>query len=178
MSMDTTLPPHGMADPKSASGKFPAPEQMVDVLVVGAGPAGLAAALEAARSGASVLLVDEHPVPVGLAGLDVPYLFGGRAGTALANPARMVERIAAATPGLAEAYDAGVEVLLGVSAWGAWVERPGLAVLPCSLAGLSDGSRSWMCGFRRLVVAAGARDLVLSFRDADQPGVMGARGLA
>lgn len=178
MSMDTTLPPHGMADPKSAVGKFPAPEQMVDVLVVGAGPAGLAAALEAARSGASVLLVDEHPVPVGLAGLDVPYLFGGRAGAALANPARMVERIAAATPGLAEAYDAGVEVLLGVSAWGAWVERPGLAVLPCRVAGLSDGSRSWMCGFRRLVVAAGARDLVLSFRDADQPGVMGARGLA
>ena len=36
-----------------------------DVLVVGAGPAGLAAALAAGRSGASVLLVDEHSEPGG-----------------------------------------------------------------------------------------------------------------
>lgn len=33
----------------------------VDVLVVGAGPAGLSAAVAAARSGASVVLLDERP---------------------------------------------------------------------------------------------------------------------
>ena len=36
-----------------------------DVLVVGAGPAGLAAALAAGRSGASVMLVDETAEPGG-----------------------------------------------------------------------------------------------------------------
>ena len=38
-----------------------------DVLVVGAGPAGLAAALEAGRSGARVILADEQPEPGGSA---------------------------------------------------------------------------------------------------------------
>src|SRR5579862_4167151 len=36
-----------------------------DVLVIGAGPSGLAAALAAAERGAQVLLVDENPVPGG-----------------------------------------------------------------------------------------------------------------
>lgn len=37
------------------------PEQRFDVIVVGAGPAGLSAALEAGARGASVLLLDEQP---------------------------------------------------------------------------------------------------------------------
>ena len=36
-----------------------------DILIVGAGPAGLVAAIEAARSGARVLLVDDQPRPGG-----------------------------------------------------------------------------------------------------------------
>jgi len=32
-----------------------------DLVVVGAGPAGMSAAIEAARTGASVALVDENP---------------------------------------------------------------------------------------------------------------------
>jgi glycine/D-amino acid oxidase-like deaminating enzyme len=43
----------------------------IDVLVVGAGPAGLAAALVAASEGAGVLVVDERPTPDGQAGVAI-----------------------------------------------------------------------------------------------------------
>ncbi len=164
-------------DPKSVAGKFPRPEQHVGLLVVGAGPAGIAAALEGARRGQSVLLVDEHPVAAGMAALDVPFCFGGRASPAIANQARMMEQIASAIPGLEAVFEAGVEVMLGVSVWGAWTRAPGLQSLPCPIAGLATEERSWLCGFDAAVIAAGARDLVLSFAGSDQPGVMGAQAL-
>ena len=34
---------------------------MYDVIIIGAGPAGLAAAIEAVRAGASVTMMDENP---------------------------------------------------------------------------------------------------------------------
>jgi len=173
--MDSLVP--GYIDPKSAAGKFPVPEQKFDLLVVGAGPTGVAAALAGARAGKSVALVDEHPVTSGIAGLDVPYFFGGRATAALTNQARMIETVAANIPGLDEVFDAGVEVMLGVSVWGAWVKSPGLEILPCPIAGLATDERSWLVGFDEIVVAAGARDLVVSFSGSDQPGVMGAQAL-
>ncbi|HEX7865836.1 MAG TPA: FAD-dependent oxidoreductase, partial [Variovorax sp.] len=36
-----------------------------DVLVIGAGPAGMAAAVAAAPSGASIVVIDDNPVPGG-----------------------------------------------------------------------------------------------------------------
>jgi thioredoxin reductase len=164
-------------DPKSAAGKLRRPEQKFDLLVVGAGPAGVAAALAGAAEKKSVALVDEHPVTSGMAGLDVPYFFGGRASAALGNQARMIEQVAAMIPRLDEVFDAGVEVMLGVSIWGAWVAAPGLETLPCRVAGLATEQKSWLVGFDEVVVAAGARDLVVSFAGSDQPGVMGAQAL-
>lgn len=72
--MDTTEhPPNGVLPPHverrlgldtdlqvDGSGDWPA---SVDVLVVGAGPAGSACAIELARAGHSVLLVDQHDFP-------------------------------------------------------------------------------------------------------------------
>jgi thioredoxin reductase len=175
--MDTLPPSRPVIDPKSAAGKFPCPDQKTDVLVIGAGPAGIAAALKAAEEGRSVLLVDEHPVTAAMAGLDVPYLFGGRATGAIANQARMIEQVAGNMPGLDAVYDAGVEVMLGVSLWGVWVNGPGLQVLPCPIAGLATDECSWLCGFDTAIIATGARDLVLSFKGSDQPGVVGAQAL-
>lgn len=40
-------------------------DELYDVVIVGAGPAGLAAAIEAARAGARVLTIDENPAPGG-----------------------------------------------------------------------------------------------------------------
>ncbi len=164
-------------DPKAVAGKFPAPERQVQVLVIGAGPAGASAAIAAAQAGAQVLLVDENPVDAALMGLDVPLYYGARYTGAVQSRARMMEQVFAANPLLETAFEAGVEIALGVSCWGAWVGGDGLASLPGPVAGLSDGDRAWMVGFERLILATGARDVALSFPGWDRPGVMGAQGL-
>jgi thioredoxin reductase len=163
-------------DPTSLAGKeFPVTEH-VPLLVLGGGPAGLAAAIEAARCGLRVVLIDEHPVASTLIGLDVPYMFGERLDPAVQNKARMTERVVAARPELEEAFEAGVDVRLGVYAWGAFVTGATSRTLPHPLLGLADEERSWLVSFDRLIVAAGARDLALAFPGWDRPGVMGARG--
>jgi thioredoxin reductase len=158
-------------------GKFPAPEQHFDVIVVGAGRSGTAAALTAAKAGQSVLLVDENPVPGHLIGNDVPYYFGGRATTAVQNSERMIETLFMNTPGLEDALEAGAELLLGTCAWGVYRNGPLVGSLPGQMLGLADLERSWMVGFDRLVLAAGARDLPMAFPGWNQPGVMGAAAL-
>ena len=170
------MAPRGF-DPKAIAGKHPAPDRHTDVLVIGAGPAGIAAALAAATAGEQVLLIDENPVAAGLMGLDTPLYYGGRYTSAVQTKARMLEQVFAAKPDLEAAIEAGVEVELGVYCWGAWVPGQGLAALPSPVAGLADDEKSWMVGFKRIIVATGARDVAFAFPGWDQPGVMGARAL-
>ncbi|MEY4869262.1 MAG: opine oxidase subunit, partial [Pseudomonadota bacterium] len=66
-------------------------EARYDVVVVGAGPSGIAAAVDAVKGGASVLLIDENPVSGGLMGNDTPLYFGGRMTAATQNSERMLE---------------------------------------------------------------------------------------
>ena len=165
-------------DPHALNGKLPAPEQSFEVVVIGAGPAGSTAAIAAARQGARVLLVDENPVSAGLMGLDTPLYFGGRMTGAVQRKDRMLEQVFAANPALEEALDLGVELALGAYCWGAYVNGPALQTLPQPMVGLADEDRAWMVGFGKLILAAGARDLPLAFPGWDQPGIMGANGLA
>src|SRR5258708_19534281 len=78
-------------DPNSTAGADMPIERHVSLAVVGAGPAGLAPALTAAKAGIEVLLVDENPVAQALMGLDVPLPFGHRMNAPVQNKARMVE---------------------------------------------------------------------------------------
>ncbi len=164
-------------DPHAASREHQPVAQHAELLVVGAGPAGLAAAIEGAHEGRRTVLVDENPLPPGLMGMDVPLLFGGRMDASAGDAGRVLEHLVAITPALAEAFDLGVEVLLGTCAWGLYVPGGAMRSLPGPVVGLADGERSWLCGFDRLVVAAGARDLVLSFEGSDLPGIVGANAL-
>jgi thioredoxin reductase len=164
-------------DAKSVAGKHAPPAEHFEIVVIGAGPAGIAAAVEAAKAGRRVKLVDENPVAAGRMGLDVPLFYGQRMTAAVQNQARMLEQVLAASPALEEAYELGVDVALATTCWGAFVNGPGLGSLPAPVVGLADEERSWLCGFDRLIVAAGARDLVMFFEGADQPGVMGGNAL-
>ncbi len=164
-------------DPHAIDGKFAPPQRHADVVVIGAGPAGCKAAIEAASAGGTVLLVDENPVPGNLIGTDVPLYFGGRATAATQNSERMLETLFMNTPGLEAALEAGVEVLLGTCAWGIYRNGPLVGSLPQQVVGLADSTRSWLVGFDRLVLATGARDLPMAFPGWNQPGVMGAAAL-
>jgi thioredoxin reductase len=164
-------------DIHAIDGKFPPPDQHFDLVVVGAGHSGAQAALKAAQAGQKVLLVDENPVSGALIGTDVPYYFGGRATAAVQTPERMVETVFANMPWLEGAIEAGVELLLGTSAWGIYRNGPLVGSLPCQVVGLADAERSWLVGFERLLLATGARDLPMAFPGWNQPGVMGAAAL-
>ena len=155
-------------------GKIPAPDEVADVVVVGAGPAGLGAALEAAKAGRQVVLIDENPVAAALAGTDVPLYFGGRATAALQAPERLIETLVENEPLIAECFEAGVDVRLGTSAWGLWRNREACGAMPRAMLGLSDGKAATTLAFETLVLATGARDCALGFDGWDQPGVMGA----
>ena len=74
------------------------PEARYDLVVVGAGRGGTAAAIAAAGTGSSVLLVDENPVSGALMGNDVPLYFGGRMTAATQNSERMLEAIFMSAP--------------------------------------------------------------------------------
>lgn len=161
-------------DPKSVAGKDLHVEERTQLLVIGGGPAGLAAAIEAAGRGLSVLLVDENPVSFQAMGDEVPLHYGQGMAGAARNRNAMMEAFVASEPQIERAFEAGVDLRLGTCCWGLYAKGPGAGWLPGTVAGLSDGERSWMVAAEHVVVAAGRRDMGLAFPGWDKPGVMGA----
>jgi thioredoxin reductase len=144
------------------------------VVVVGAGVAGASAAIEAARLGLGVTLVDEHPLDLATMAMDAPYFFGPRLLPTLADRGLTMERVVEGSELLSQADEAGVKVALGTCAWGSFRPGPNSRQLERSCVGLADAERSWMLEYEHLVLAPGARDLVLSFPGWEKSGVMGA----
>jgi len=163
-------------DKRSIADKAPRPERHVPVVVVGAGAAGVAAAIAAARAGVEVLLIDENPIDNDMMAMDVPLYFGQRMQPSVRNRALMMERVVETNPALAEAHEAGVDVQLGTYVWGAFVNGPTVRELPGPMLGLADDRRSWLVGYDRLIVAAGARDVAMGFPGWERAGAMGANG--
>ena len=149
----------------------------VHVAVVGAGPAGIAAALAAAEAGARVTLVDEHPIDSSMMGLDIPYLFGQRMTPTVRDEGLMLQRIIDANSGIGLAQEAGVNVLPGVYVWGSFREQENSRHVAKPVLGLGNDRETWMLEYDRLVLATGARDLSLSFPGRDLMGVVGAKGM-
>src|SRR5438034_9748938 len=166
------------SDPRSIAGKAPRPERHVAVVVVGGGAAGVAAAVEAAEAGVEVLLIDENTVDNDMMAMDVPLYFGQRMQPSVRNRALMMERVVETNPALAEAHEAGVDVQLGTYVWGAFVNGPTVRELPGPMLGLADDRRSWLVGYDRLIVAAGARDVLLGFPGWERARPLGAGGAA
>lgn len=136
------------------------PSRAVDVLVVGAGPGGLSAAIAVARAGATVTLVDERPAAGGQ--------FYKQPATGEARDALARDRQARDGAGLvAEALACGVELLSGVTVWGAERQEDGAPVLGCLGP---DGAFYLRPG--RLVIATGAFERPAAFPGWTLPGVM------
>jgi thioredoxin reductase len=165
-------------DRRSLTGKGPRADRHVPLIVVGAGAAGVAAAVEAERTGVETLLIDEHPVDNDMMAMDVPLCFGQRMQPAVRNRALMLERVVETNPALVSAHEAGVDVQLGTYVWGGFVGGPTVQELPSPMLGLADERRSWLVSYDRLIVAAGARDVLLGFAGWERAGTLGAGGAA
>ena len=122
------------------------------VLVVGAGPAGLAAAVAAARSGAAVTVVDALPEPGG-------QVWRGLWGAPREDRAGAWFRALRSVP---------VDLRLG--------RRVITAPAPGRL-GLLGSRGAEQLGYDRLILATGARERFLPFPGWTLPGVLGAGGL-
>jgi len=129
-----------------------------DLLVVGAGPAGLTAALVAAERGENVVLCDDQIVPGGSL-LYRQARIDGVEGRLWA--ARTVERLQAL----------GARIFLRTTAFGRYEHNlTGLA----EYRGEGKAHRLWRVRSRQTVLATGAIERGLPFADNDRPGVMSA----
>lgn len=135
-----------------------------DVVVVGAGPAGLAASIEAAKAGADVLLVDLNIKPGGQLFKQIHKFFGSsahRSGTRGFDIGKIL---------LKEAEEAGVEI---------WLQSTVIGAFPGNLIAIEkgiDGESKEVITLKskKLIIATGASENVVRFKGWTTPGVMGA----
>ncbi|MDQ0395438.1 2Fe-2S iron-sulfur cluster-binding protein [Labrys monachus] len=141
----------GRLDPKAHHGYYDKAYLFCDVLVVGAGPAGLEAAIAAAESGADTLLLDEWPEPGG------SLLYGRLDGTRAAANERRRALVAKAQslPTL--------RLMADTTATGLFADNWTSAIA---------GNRFYKIRSRQTVLATGAFDQPLVFGNNDRPGIM------
>jgi len=135
------------------------PETETELAVVGAGPAGLCAAIEAARRGVRTTLVDENPRPGGQLFKQIHKFFGSHRHGAGVRGFRIGEEL------LAEIERSDVRVLLDTVVFGFHDDNT---------LGLYRGGTVLPLRARRTVLATGALEKPLTFRGWTLPGVMGA----
>ncbi len=129
----------------------------VDIAIVGAGPGGLGAALEASEAGAEVLVIDEYPTLGGQYYKQVPELFQLKQldgeSEQYVEGAELVNRV----------KESGVEFLPSTLVWSAF--RNGTL-------GIYREGRTLELRGRRLILAPGAQEVPVAFPGWTLPGVM------
>ncbi|MBC3364280.1 FAD/NAD(P)-binding oxidoreductase [Pseudomonas sp. SWRI154] len=127
--------------------------ESTDILIIGAGPAGMAAALAAASSGARIVLLDDNPIPGGQIWRDGPQAQLPTEARRLRNRLHGCSNIQCRT---------GTRVIASAAEKTLLVE---------------DAERGWLISYDRLILCTGARELLLPFPGWTLPGVTGAGGL-
>jgi glycine/D-amino acid oxidase-like deaminating enzyme len=132
-----------------------------DVLIVGAGPAGMSAAVQLAEAGVSIIVVDERQEPGGQFFKQVAssYQFADDipSDSQYREGASQIERL----------LKTDAQVISGATAWGAFREDSDKTEI-C----ISAGMKSYVVNARQIVLATGAFESVPAFPGWTMPGVM------
>ncbi|WP_369394928.1 sarcosine oxidase subunit delta family protein [Streptomyces sp. CG1] len=156
----SSLPGQGRLATEPDPARYDAVHAHCDLLVVGAGPAGLAAAAAAADSGARVILADDQPEP----------------GGSLLGTGEHLDWVEATCARLDAAPE--VRVLRRTTVFGHYDDNHLLAVerrthhLGADAPKHVSRERVWRIRARRVVLATGAHERSFAFGDNDRPGVM------
>lgn len=130
-----------------------------DICVIGGGPAGLEAAINATELGARVLLIDDNPVLGGQLIKQTHKFFGSKAhycGVRGIDIAKILTR---------KIEELNIETLLNATVVGYYDE---------DTLGILQNDRFFSVQAKRYVFATGATENMLAFDNADLPGVYGA----
>jgi len=130
-----------------------------DVLVVGGGPAGLAAALAAGRTSARVILADEQPGFGGRLNADGYSIDGGPAADWVIGAVGELEALPE------------VRLLPRTTVFG-YYDHNYVAAVEQRPTGSSTRERLWAVRAKQVVLATGAIERPVVFPDNDRPGVM------
>ncbi len=157
----------GVLDPSTDPAYYDHVHVHTDVLVVGAGPAGLAAAREASKSGARVLLLDERAEAGGSLRDSAGEQIDGKESAAWIDETTAALAAAPETTHLQRttvlgSYDANYVIA---------VQRRTVHVDGPSGAGISR-ERVWHIRANQVVLATGAHERPIVFENNDRPGIM------
>lgn len=133
--------------------------QRYDLIVVGAGPAGLSAAIEASKSGMKTIVFDENAKPGGQLFKQIHKFFGSKENRAKIRGFKIGEEL------LKKAEEYGVEVKLNSVVIGLYPEKEITVKIDNDVFHYKGDS---------VLVATGASENALSFRGWTLPGVIGA----
>ena len=132
-----------------------------ELAIVGSGPAGLAAAIEAAKTGVKVTVVDENPKPGGQLFKQIHKFFGSEEHKA------GVRGIDIGYELLEQCEDLNVTVFLSTEAWAVFDNG--------RVLGMKRGNdRTEKLNTKKLILATGAIENPLAFPGWTLPGVLGA----
>lgn len=129
------------------------------VVIIGGGPAGLAAGIEVARAGGKVTVVDENKKPGGQLFKQIHKFFGSREHLAGTRGYDIGEKL------LKETEELGVDVILDAPVYGIFEDN--------TVVYSKEGTQHKIKG-EKVILATGATENSLAFPGADLPGVMGA----
>lgn len=135
-----------------------------DVVIVGAGPAGLAASIEAAKAGAEVLVVDLNIKPGGQLFKQIHKFFGSSAHKSGTRGIDIGKQL------VEEAEKYNVEI---------WLRSTVIGLFPGKKVGIEkglDNEKKEMVTIKakKIIIATGASENVVRFKGWTKPGVMGA----
>jgi thioredoxin reductase/Fe-S-cluster-containing hydrogenase component 2 len=130
-----------------------------DLIVVGAGPAGLSAAISAAQKGLKVVVFDENAKPGGQLFKQIHKFFGSKEHRAKIRGFKIGEEL------LQEANDYGVEVVLGAVVVGLYLDKE-------ITVKIEEGIVHYKAD--AIIVATGASENMITFDGWTLPGVIGA----